>query len=114
MTIDLITNFVMKNKSIIAGVIMAASMGVGGLGLLGCSAGLASGFGAKVLSKKIDLEIPKQDAKLGGRFTSFFEPTYEKVLATAFSTDVTPIQVWQIQKRLKNWAWNTSWLATKQ
>jgi hypothetical protein len=99
-TVDLVTNFAMQNKSIIAGLITAASMGIGGLGLIGCGAGIASGLTAKVLSKKANIVVPKEAYTLAGRFATFVEPRYEKLLASAFSSDIVPVQVWQIRKRL--------------
>lgn len=100
MTLDLFTNFATGNKSIIAGFVMAASMGVGGLGLLGCSAGIATGIGGKVLSTKVDIQVPKISDKLKDRVSTFIEPSAEKILAKTLSTDINTIQVWQVRKRL--------------
>ena len=101
MTVDLLTNFATKNKSIITGAIIAASMGLAGVGVIGCGASLASGFAAKVISKKSNIKMPEVNSRLKDRFNTFLEPAYEDLLARAFSSDLIPVQVWQIRKRLK-------------
>jgi hypothetical protein len=99
--IDLITNFVIQNKgSILAGLITSASLGLMGLGFVGCGAGAASGMATKVLTRKAGISIPKEAGRLAGQISTVFEPFYESMLAATLSIDKQAIQVWQIRKKL--------------
>jgi hypothetical protein len=100
--IDLITNFVIQNKgSILAGLITSASLGLIGLGFVGCGAGAASGIATKVLTKKAGISVPKEAGELVGKISTVFEPYYESMLAATLSMDKQAIQVWQVRKKLK-------------
>lgn len=98
--IDLVTNFALQNKSIIAGLIMGASMGIAGLGFVGCGAGMASGIATKIVSKKTEISMPKEADALTKRLTTVLEPHYEKILAKALSANIHTIQIWQLRKKV--------------
>ncbi|MGA3191707.1 MAG: hypothetical protein ABSD73_04230 [Candidatus Bathyarchaeia archaeon] len=99
--LDFVTNFAVQNKgSIIAGLITAASIGLMGFGLVGCGAGVLSSLGAKAVSKKASISIPAEGKILAHRVTTYFGPSYEKLLAATLSTDLQAVQIWRLQKTL--------------
>jgi hypothetical protein len=97
---DLVTNFALQNKTIVAGIIMGASMGIAGLGLVGCGAGIASGIVTKIVSKKAEISVPKEADALVKKLSTVLEPNYEKILAKALSSNINAIQIWQLRKKI--------------
>ena len=100
-TTELFTNFVAQNKgSILTGLITTASLGLMGMGVVGCGAGALSGLATKAVSKISSASIPDSFNVLTGRMSAFLEPSYERFLSKTLSTNINVIQLWQIRKAL--------------
>ena len=98
--IELVTAFTSQNKSIIAGTIAGISMGIGGLGLVGCGAGVVSGLATEVLSRARKISLPSEVSAVTKRLSTRLEPHYEKLLATSLSANINAIQLWQLRRRI--------------
>ncbi len=90
-TIDIRTNFVTQNTtSLVAGLVTSASMGIGGLGVINC--------GLNATTKKKGNASAKN--AIGFHNGTFFDSSYERVLAKTLSTDIRVIQIWEIRNKL--------------
>lgn len=97
--INLPTSFIAQNPRVVMGIIIGVCIGAP-MGLVGCGAGgLVTGAAFKFLGK--GLKIPSEAKELARIFADFFEPAYEKFLASSISKDLKAIQIWRLRKELK-------------
>jgi hypothetical protein len=96
----LVTNFVTHNKSLVTGCLIAATLGLGGLAVIGCGSGVAAGIGSKILQKYQQVYLPKEGKELKEELLRWVEPGYERFLSHLLSRSANVVQVWQLQEKL--------------
>jgi len=96
------TGFISRNKSVIAGCLSGAAIGLKELGPVGCASGfLAGSAGGEILRRAARIEMPPETREIKRAIAAGVEPVYEGLLSRYLSKNINMVQVWQLQKKVQ-------------
>jgi len=99
MVSNYVTNLFTGNTGIIAKCIMGAAIGYAlGGPFTGLGVGVGAGVGTRLSS---DAHLPPVHFRIDKRLIEALEPGYQKMLAYILRQNLSDIQIWQLQRKLK-------------
>jgi len=104
-TANFLTNFVFDNASILLTMLAGGVIGYSSASFLGCGlgsiGGVASATAGKLVSKHMNLRIPKYPRKTIEWLKEKIESPQQRLTAAILSKDVKVIQIWALRRKLE-------------